>query len=74
MTKATATNAPAKKAPNDKSPGHSYFSFNTLFFQNQVRIFPATLLQITDSLRLRCDSNLKRGGSREVLVGISKSS
>ena len=29
---------------------------------NQVRIFPATLLQISSSL---CDSNLKRGGFRE---------
>ena len=37
---------------------------------NQVRIFPAMLLQISSS---SCDSNLKRGGSREVLVGISES-
>ena len=37
---------------------------------NQVRIFPATLLQISSSW---CDSNLKRGGSREVLLSISGS-
>ena len=29
-----------------KAPGIAFFSFNTLFFQNQVRIFPATLLHI----------------------------
>ena len=58
------------KSPGEKSPKHSYFYFLTLhaiFFQNQVRIFPATFLQISGSLSSRCDSNLKHGGSREVL-------
>ena len=73
MTKAPATKDPAIKAPEDKSPRRSCFSFNTLSFQNQVEIFPATLLQVSSSLRSRCNSNLKRGGSREVLVGSSES-
>ena len=55
------------------SSRHSYFSCNTLFFLNQVRIFAATSLQISSLLRSRCNSNLKRGGSREVLVDISES-
>ena len=59
-------------APATKAPGIAIF-FNTLFFQNQVRIFPATLLQISSSLRSRCDYNLKYGGSSEVQVGISES-
>jgi len=58
------------KHPATKAPG---IAINTLFFQNQVRIFPATLLQISNSLRSQCDSNLKRCGSHEVLVGISES-
>ena len=65
--------APDHKASDDKSPRHRYFSFRTLFFQNQVGIFPSMLLQISILLRSRCDSNLKRSGSREVLIGISES-
>ena len=53
-----------------KAPG---IACNILLFQNHVRIFPATLLQISSSLRSRRGSDFKRGGSREVLVGISKS-
>ena len=65
-----------RKAPATKAPGKTIFIFLTLhsiFFQNQVSIFPATLLQISGSLCSRCDSNLKCGGSHEVLVGISES-
>ena len=64
------------KAPATKAPGIAIFLFLTLhsiFFQNQVRIFPATLLQISGSLHSRWDSDLMRGGSREVLVDISES-
>ena len=61
------------KVPDDKNPSHGFFSYNTLFFLNQVIVFPALLLWFSGSLRSPCDSKLNRGDSREVLIGISES-